>query len=267
VTAFGSGPSAGGALQPLRTLLQRLRALRPAEQAAIPATYAWGVTVAPIAWQSTLLSWVAAFLALLSLAAAIVLERRSERMSLASPAAFDNRESLALRADPQQPGVSGFAGALAVWGFSGMSAAVWILASSRALLTFDGVRGATGCAGWMLFAFTACGPVVPRSSGDAVAELASARSHRLPRLDGILMLGSFLGVVVLQGIGWSNREPERGILLRLLAAALSMGWLGASTAFAAERYHKRETRVRTSTGRMILYALFGLAAAVFPYLR
>jgi hypothetical protein len=230
--------------QRTKSLVDRYRSLGPVAQAAIPGCYAWVTTVLPVAWSSANLARAASLGALLLLVSAVVVEQR-HGATLARVAPKPARA---------------FAHALCIWGFSGMSAIVWALASPRALRLFDSARGMAGAAGWMLFAFSASAPVLRRSVDETRLQRApNARGHS-SKGDGAVLLACLVAILSLQGMGWAADEPERGVLIRLVAIALSMGLVSCATVLISSRRLDVEAKAPQVSAMAWFFAVLAIVA-------
>jgi hypothetical protein len=246
-------------------LLERARQLGPASQALVPGLYAWITTVAPLAWTrgASWLGSVASMVGLAGLVGAALLEHQQSRVAPVTTKPGEAGASTAvvsplLRLAPAP---------LCVWSFTLSSALVFALATPRALRMFDVSRGAASVAGWMLFAFTACAPALARrgKDEDRITRDARLMAQRAP-LDNVLLFGSFAAALVLQGWGWGAEQNERGVLIRLVAAVLSIGLIGVATAVIAGRQRDPKAgffRLGGASLPWVLLALMLLTYVVF----
>jgi hypothetical protein len=247
-------------------LLERLGGLSAAAQASVPAAYAWGVTVAPVAWSrgAPLLAKAAAVAALGAIALAVACERR-----------WGAR-----------------ARAWGLWGFVLASAVTWSVApAALGPLRIDAPRGLAGMLGWALFAFTSAAPAVymrPDQHGpdavrpeDAPAEPGEDEPSREMRADDereperpltprkvlaggdvMYVAGGALFATALQMVGWRAPTAERELLVRVVSLAAGIAVLGAATEVALARHQprsKRSPRRRLRGGMALLVTLAVLA--------
>ncbi len=216
-----------------------------AAQASVPGLYAWGVTVAPVAWSrgASLVSKIAALAALTALAAGVAAERRWSRARI-----------------------------LALWSFVLCCALAWSAApGALAPLRIDVPRGAAGMLGWALFALASAAPALQalRADGHVLLdepELAPRRGLR--RGDALYVAGSTVAAVLLQLSGWRVTSPERALLVRLVALAGGLALIGAAVDVALARHAPRVTRssqrrLRRGLTTFVLLAILGLTGALF----
>jgi hypothetical protein len=221
-------------------------------QSVIPALYAWGVTVAPVAWArgGGALARICSVAALLVMGAALAVEPK--RPSLSRP--------------------------LLVWGFTAFSLLTWVLApQGLSVAKLDATRGFLGAAGWLMFAFSAAAPPIRRASGPGEAgrivpgPKLSPRS-RVARGDGIILGVAFMCALGLQAIGWGVAVPERALLLRATTLVSGIAILGAATDIATLRHQNRKTaraavRISRTWPSAALLVLLAIAAVAYVLLR
>ncbi len=231
--------------EPGPTALERVVDLGGAAQACIPGLYAWGVTVAPVAWAhgASALAKVTALLGLASLGAALVIEHR-------------------------RPEYAPRARAVAVWGLAIPSALTWAVEpAAMSLLKIEAARGFAGMLGWGLFAFACAAPPVRRDAGSEsrIVEGPPLRPRtRLARGDvWIVSVGAVIAGL-LQLVGWRSGPAERAVLVRLVAIACGLTILGAATGVALARHVKRvpagrRERLRRALPWLVLASLLAVA--------
>jgi hypothetical protein len=217
-----------------------------AAQASVPGLYAWGVTVAPVAWSrgASAVAKVAAVLALVVLAAGVAAERR-----------WEYRARVAT-----------------LWGFVLACALAWSAApAALGPLRIDAPRGLAGMLGWALFALASAAPALQARRADARVvldepELSPRRGLR--RGDAAYVASGAVVAVLLQLFGWRVTTPERALLVRLVALAAGLGLIGAAVDVALARHVPRvarssQRRLRRGMATFIALALLGLAGALF----
>ena len=169
-------------------LLERLSASGRPRRRACRACYAWGVTVAPVAWARGSL---------------VVRPGSRPLTAIMAPSEWESWRSGA--------GV-GRARLASLWGFVLASALAWSAApAALAPLRIDAPRGVAGMIGWALFAFASAAPAL-----QARREAAPRRARRRPRPrqgagrgrrrirgSGGLLAAAF------QLFGWRVASPER----------------------------------------------------------
>jgi hypothetical protein len=252
-------------------VLERLAGMSAAAQASVPAVYAWGVTVAPVAWSrgAPLLAKVAAVAALGAIAVAVAGERRWGQRARAG----------------------------GLWGFVLASAITWSAApAALGPLRIDAPRGLAGMLGWALFAFTSAAPaayVRPEDDAedgvrpdDPSAEDGPSRDVRAddereperpltPRKvlaggDAIYVAGGALLAAALQTVGWRGPSAERELLVRVVSLAAGIAVLGGATAVALARHQPRSTRsprrrLRRSMALLVALALLALSGLLLAF--
>jgi hypothetical protein len=205
-----------------------------AAQASVPAVYAWGVTVAPVAWarNATGFAKAGAVAALVAIVAGVAAERRwGERARVA-----------------------------ALWAFVLSSALTWSAApSALGTLRVDGPRGTAGMLGWALFAIASAAPALgPREGGEGLGEESSLPARKAPaRGDALYVAGGAVVAGVLQFVGWGVGSPERALLIRAVALAAGIAIVGVATSLATARYLARP---RASRGQRLRRAMASLVA-------
>jgi hypothetical protein len=244
-------------------LLELLAGMSATAQASVPAVYAWGVTVAPVAWSrgAPLLAKVAAVAALAAIALAVAGERR-----------WGSRASV-----------------VGLWTFVLASAVTWSAApAALGPLRIDAPRGLAGMLGWALFAFTSAAPALSgRSEGapaedvppendptvapaqgpteqDREPEAALVPRKVLARGDTLYVAGGALLAVALQTVGWRAPTAERALLVRVVSLAAGIALLGVATDVALARHVPRSTRpprqrVRRAMALLVALALLALS--------
>lgn len=236
----------------LRRPLEVLSSLGVVAQSIIPALYAWGVTVAPVAWARSggVLARAASVCALLVMVLAVVAEKR--RPSLSRP--------------------------LLIWGFTAFSLLTWVLAPvGLSVAKLDGTRGFLGAVGWLMFAFSAAAPPirraqVPGEAGRIVPGPKLVPRSRVARGDGIILAVAFVCALALQAIGWGVVVPERALLLRAVTLVSGIAVLGAATDIATLRHLPRKparsgVRLARLWPSAVLLLLLALLAVAYLVLR
>lgn len=227
-------------------LFQRLSAMGAAAQASVPGLYAWGVTVAPIAWSrgASLASKIAAMAALTALAAGVVAERRwGPRLRIAF-----------------------------MWAFVLCCAVAWSAApAALAPLRIDAPRGAAGMLGWALFALASAAPALRSRPADGRVvldepELAPRRGLR--RGDALYVAAGAVMAIVLQLFGWRITSPEHALLVHLVALAAGLALIGAAVDITLARHAPRiirssQRRLRRALTTFVVLAILGLTGALF----
>jgi len=230
-----------------RRILGRARAVGVAAYASVPGAYAWGVTVAPIAWErgASAVSKVAAVASLVSLIVGPVGERRwGSGVRFASLWAFTTAAALAWCASP-------------------------LLLRSR----FDGPHGSAGVIGWALFAFAVAVP--PRGVRDVPARGVSAvaGSPRPPlRGDAAYLIAGGAIALAAQVIGWRVASVERALLARFVALAVGLGVIEGAAQLGCARYGarvrgRRASRLRRALGPLVLLGILALGIALLALRR
>ena len=227
-------------------LFQRLSAMGAAAQASVPGLYAWGVTVAPVAWSrgASSLSRMAAVVALAALVGGVVAERRWGQTARIG----------------------------AVWGFVLACALAWSAApSALAPLRIDAPRGLAGMLGWALFALASAAPALQARQGATrlvldEPELSPRRGLR--RGDAAYVACGALAAAALQLLGWRVATPERALLVRLVALAAGLALIGAAVDVALARHAPRvalssQRRLRRTMTTFVVLAVLGLTGALF----
>ncbi len=234
----------------LRRPLALISSLGAVAQSVIPALYAWGVTVAPVAWArgAGVAPRICSVAALAVMGAALLVEAKRPRLS--------------------RP--------LLVWGFTACSLLTWVLAPvGLSVAKLDATRGFLGAAGWLMFAFSAAAPPIRRASGPGENGRIVPGPKLLPRTrvargDGIILAAAFVCALGLQAIGWGVAVPERALLLRATTLVAGIAILGAATDIATLRHQVRKparpavrmARVWPSAALLILLALAAVAYAL-----
>ncbi|HEY3819534.1 MAG TPA: hypothetical protein VGL81_20330 [Polyangiaceae bacterium] len=226
-------------------VFQRMSAVGAAAQASVPGIYAWGVTVAPAAWSrgAPVLAKVAALAAVASLLGGVLGERRWE----------------------------GRARTVSLWGFVLSSALAWS-AAPMALgpLRVDTPRGVAGMIGWALFAFASAAPALQgrREEQRLVGGADLVPRKTLARGDAALVTGGALVAAALQLLGWHAASAERELLVRFVALAVGLAFIGATAEVALARHSARvkrspSRRLRRSMAVLVALALLGLTGVLF----
>jgi hypothetical protein len=221
----------------VRDLWDRVASVGVAAQGAVPGLYAWGVTVAPVAWSrgGPVAAKVAAILAPLALGAGVAGER-----------------------------VWGdVARIVSLWAFVVASAVTWAVArTGLGPIHVDGPRGVAGMLGWALFAFTCAGPAI-RGEADAEGSVgsrgASSARPASARAEALYVGAGALAAAALQTVGWQVAATERALLVRFVALAAGLAVLGAATEVALVRRAARVPRSAMSRLRGATVWLVALA--------
>ena len=179
----------------------------PVIQASVPAGYAWATTVAPIAFGKggTTLGQIFALMALTLIGLAVTLETMNARSRFALP--------------------------VLVWGMTSFSSGVFLVATPRALASFDTTRGVAGVLGWLLFALASAAPALRRAPDEALAVKALSTQTPSKPAFGILLVVTLAFAIVLQGVGWTQEPLERAVLIRVASVVLSLLLLALCTKF------------------------------------
>jgi hypothetical protein len=219
-------------------LLKRLSALGVAAQGSVPGAYAWGVTVAPVAWTrgGSTAAKVAAIIGLLALGAGVAGEWRW----------------------------GGRARVPCFWGFVLASAVTWSAAPvGLSPLRIDAPHGLAGMLGWALFALASAAPALrPPAEENERTEDAPVGPRRLTRGDSAYIAGGAVLAALLQAIGWRIAGAERALLVRFIALAAGLAIVGASTQVALARHTVRSlpSRVRRLRRALVALVMLGLLA-------
>lgn len=262
-------------------------------QVAVIGVYTWAVTVAPAAWSmgATVAVKAVALFGLLALGVAPLAERAGASKSSSSSSRDTTRSSPATRSTPT-PLVSSSplfplasrvlrwcssvtVRSLSFWSFVLSSAAVWALApSSFATAKFDGLRGALGVVGWLLYAFAWAGPSLDPSTLDAAPAVPlsplAPEAARTSRMDDVGLAFGLLLSLGLQVIGWSVTSPERAVLVRIVTVASGIALFSTTATVLLARRVPRvhaapAVRLRRALPWMFLLALFGVTGALFLF--
>lgn len=186
---------------------------------AIAGTYAWAVTVAPVAGYhgAPVAAEVTAGVALASLLAGAAAERWWKgRARLASLATFTSA-----------------------------CIATWLIAPAGLRpVAIDVPLGLAGMLGWALYALAAAGPALGayREPDRIVDDGPLEARRRLARGDALYLVGGTSLALALQCIGWNVADPERGLLVHLVAVAAGLAVIGASAEVALARHEARAPR-------------------------
>jgi hypothetical protein len=230
-------------------LFDRWPAPAASAQAAVAGAYAWAATVVPPAWATG-----APTLARVSAGAGLV--------ALLSGAAGERRWGSRARFG-------------SLWAFVLSSALTWSLSPSQlAPARVDAFGALSGMLGWGLFALASAGPALGGSleaEGTVVDGTLEARK-RLAKGDAAYVLGGLLLAVAFQIVGWSEANPERALLIRLVALAAGLAIVGAAAEIAFARQSARSirpwrVRVRGSAAALTLLAMLVLAGLLLAMAR
>ena len=230
-------------------LIEGLSARGASGQAAVAGTYAWAVTVVPPAWAqgSSPLAKVAAVGGLAALIAGTAGESR-----WGARARFGS-----------------------LWAFVLLSGLAWCLSPSvLGPRRIDALEGLAGMLGWGLFALASAGPALggPRESERVVDDVPLEARKRLARGDAAYIVGSVLVAVALQVVGWREANPERALLVRLVALAAGLGAIGAAAEMAGARHAPRarrpwKLRLRGAATALTLLGMLALAGLLLAMTR
>lgn len=265
-------------------------------QVAVIGVYTWAVTVAPAAWSmgATVAVKAVALFGLLALGVAPLAERAgaSKSSSPSSPSSRDTTRSSPAPGSTSTPLVSSSpllplasrvlrwcssvtVRSLSFWSFVLSSAAVWALApSSFATAKFDGLRGALGVVGWLLYAFAWAGPSLDPSTLDAAPAVPlsplAPEAARTSRMDDVGLAFGLLLSLGLQVVGWSVTSPERAVLVRIVTVASGIALFSTTATVLLARRVPRvhaapAVRLRRALPWMFLLALFGVTGALFLF--
>jgi hypothetical protein len=218
-------------------------------QAAVAGIYAWAVTVVPSASApgAPMVAKVAAGVGLVALALGIAGESRwGQRARIGS-----------------------------LWTFVLSSAITW--STSPSLLgpnRLDIFSSLSGMLGWGLFALASAGPALGglRGSERIVMDDPLDARQRLPRGDTAYILGGLLLAAAFQVVGWREANPERALLVRLVALATGLAIIGASAeiAFARQAPPARRPwtfRLRQATPALTLLGMLLLVGILLSMTR
>jgi hypothetical protein len=226
-------------------IFQRMSAMGAAAQASVPGVYAWGVTVAPVAWSrgATALSKVAALVALAALFGGIAGERFA----------------------------AGKGRMASMWGFVLACAVAWSAApAALGPLRIDAPRGAAGMIGWALFALASAAPALQgRREVDRIAPAEDLAPRKgITRGDAAYVLGGALAAALLQFVGWRGATAERSLLVRFAALATGLAIVGAAADIALARHLSRSRRpssrrMRGAMATLVVLAILGFVGVLF----
>jgi hypothetical protein len=196
-------------------------------QLAIPAIYAWAVTVAPCAFARAAhpFAGVTAVLALAGFGIAVVVELRG-----------------GARARP-----------FGIWSFVALSVATWCIApAGLGPAKLDVLRALLGMLGWFLFGAAAAAP--PLAARPEMEERIVRATDLRPRsashrLDAAYLAIACLLAFALQIPGWGQLSAERGVLVRLAGIALGVAVTGTAAQLVLAKYGKRRQRSNGSSLR------------------
>ena len=232
-------------------LFGKLSAFGVAAQASVPGVYAWGVTVAPVAFGpgGPVFAKVAAILAVLALGAGVAGERR-------------------------WPGAAKL---VSFWGFVVASALCWSVASAGlGPLRIDAHRGLAGLLAWALYAFASAAPSLATADRAPLLALSEVQANRdgprAPRpgsrgKDVAYIGGAAVLAAMLQSVGWRIADPERALLVRFVALASGLAVIGAATDIALSCGATRAVlpnarRFRRALAALVALGLLALVGAV-----
>jgi hypothetical protein len=221
--------------------LERLAGRGATSQVAVAGAYAWVVTVAPALWSpgEPVLARIAPVAALASLVAATVAERWWP--------------------SPVRVGC--------LWAFALTSALTWMSAPGLARsLRYDAAAGLAGMLGWALFAVAWAGPALgERRAPDRVVDEGPLEARRsLAAGDAAYLAGGAAIALALQLEGWHVASAERALLVRAVALAGGLAFIGAAAELGLARHGKRAqrkwgARLRSASAPLGLLAALGLA--------
>jgi hypothetical protein len=230
-------------------LFERLSAMGAGAQASVPGVYAWGVTVAPVAWArgASTPAKVAAVTALLALGVGVMSERHW----------------------------SGRARAAGFWGFVVAATAAWSLAPpGLGAPRIDALHGLAGVFGWGLFAYAAAAPALPSApdGGLALVDAPTTVARQMSRGDTLYIVGGAFVAAVQQGIGWRVANGERSLLVRFVALAAGLATISAATQLALARRLPRAPqpppagRLRRAFFTLVALGMLAFARVIFTML-
>jgi hypothetical protein len=227
-----------------RPLLGRLTARGASAQAAVAGGYAWAVTVAPTLWEHGE-PWIATVAAVVALAALAVV-------------AADDRVA------------RGRGRIAALWVFVLASGLSWLSAPATLRpLRIDGPRGLAGMLGWALFALACAGPALgePRQADRVIDDAPLEPRSRFARGDMAYPAVGAAAALTLQLVGWQIANPERALLVRLVALAAGLAIIGASAEIALARHAPRavrgwKSRLRSASIPVLVLGLVALGGVL-----
>jgi hypothetical protein len=249
-------------------LVERLSTVFSAQgalsQMAVAGAYAWAVTVAPTMSEpgAPVLARVAAASALVALLAGAVGGAgwsgggNGQRAPQGAPlGGTETGTDSRVRHGANWRAVS-------LWGFVLGSALAWLSAPGAVRpIHVDSVRGLAGMAGWGLFALASAGPALgDRRGADRIVDDDPLEPRRrLARGDPSYVIVGVVLALALQGVGWSVVSSERSLLVRVLALAGGLGFLGVAAELALARHAVHEppssgTRLRRALGPLVVLA-------------
>jgi len=180
--------------------LGELKRFGPASQSAVLGSYAWMVTVAPLAWatHAPAGTWLIALAAPLALAASIAIEAKSPRVALV----------------------------VGAWGALAPSVVVWIRTTDTPSASLDPSRAVLGFLGWAAFAFVVAAPPIGQAHVDSKrSEHAPSFVPRVERsraMNAATMLVAAIACGVLQWPRSDGSSTEREVFIRVVALAASL---------------------------------------------
>jgi hypothetical protein len=228
-------------------ILERISARGASAQAAVAGGYAWAVTVAPTLWdgEATWVAKIAAIAAVTFLAIGVVGERlvRSARARTVS-----------------------------LWAFVLTSALAWLAAPFGVRpIHMDAMRALAGMLGWGLFALASAGPALGdgKAQTRVVDDAPLEARRRLAAGDAAYLASGALAALALELVGWRVVNPERALLVRLVAVAGGLGFIGVSAHLALARHgakssRKTKARLLRAAPAIAILVLLGLAGLFLP---
>jgi hypothetical protein len=228
-------------------ILDRISSMGAAAQAFIPGAYAWGVTVLPAALSrsGSIISKVAAFVALAALAFGVQFERHRGWGTRARFVSF--------------------------WGFVLASAITWAATPTALLpLRIDAPRGIAGMLGWALYALVSAAPALGgrREAERVVDEDPLPARRRLSGGDMAYVVVASVVAAALQLVGWRVGGAERALLVRFISLAAGVAVVGAATQIALARHAGRTVRsarrrIRRSVVAIVVFGILVLSGVIF----
>jgi hypothetical protein len=153
----------------------------------------------------------------------------------------------------------------ALWAFVLASGLAW-LSTPAALrpMRIDTTRGLAGMAGWALFALASAGPALGerQEPGRVIDDAPLEARNRSARGDAVYPLLGGAVALALQVVGWGVANPERALLVRLVALAASLAVVGVTAEMALARHAlraRRSTKAKMRSASAALLLLAGLA--------
>jgi hypothetical protein len=160
---------------------------------------------------------------------------------------------------------------VSLWGFVLSSALAWSAApAALGPLRIDAPRGIAGMIGWALLAFASAAPALQgRREEQRLVEGSELVPRKMPaRGDAAFVTGGALVAAALQVIGWRAASAERELLVRFVALAAGLAFIGAAAEVALARHsprvkRSRSRRLRRSMALLVVLALLGLTGVLF----